>query len=48
MPLARPDKHPAITFNPQGVRTMKKIQIVKIQKLKTTATALYPIWMCWP
>lgn len=27
---------------------MKKIEVVKVQKLKTTAVALYPIWMCWP
>jgi hypothetical protein len=27
---------------------MKKISARKVQKLKTTAVALYPIWMCWP
>lgn len=27
---------------------MKKINAVKVQKLKTTAVALYPIWECWP
>ncbi len=27
---------------------MKKIEVVKVQKLKTTAVALYPIWECWP
>ena len=27
---------------------MKKISIVKVQKLKTTGVALYPIWECWP
>lgn len=27
---------------------MKKISVVKVQKLKTTAVALYPIWTCWP
>lgn len=27
---------------------MKKISVVKVQKLKTTAVALYPIWECWP
>lgn len=27
---------------------MKKVSVVKVQKLKTTAVALYPIWECWP
>lgn len=27
---------------------MKKVSVVKVQKLKTTAVALYPIWDCWP
>lgn len=27
---------------------MKKISIIKVQKLKTTAIALYPIYECWP
>lgn len=27
---------------------MKKISIRKVQKLKTTAVAAYPIWECWP
>lgn len=27
---------------------MKKVSVVKVQKLKTTAVALYPIWACWP
>ena len=27
---------------------MKKVSVVKVQKLKTTAVALYPIWVCWP
>lgn len=27
---------------------MKKISVVKVQELKTTAVAAYPIWMCWP
>lgn len=27
---------------------MKKISVVKVQDLKTTSVALYPIWTCWP
>jgi len=27
---------------------MKKISIRKMQNLKTTAIAAYPIWECWP
>lgn len=27
---------------------MQKISVVKVQKLKTTAVAFYPIWQCWP
>lgn len=27
---------------------MKKISVVKVQQLKTTAVALYPIYFCWP
>jgi hypothetical protein len=27
---------------------MKKISVLKVQKLKTTSVALYPIWVCWP
>lgn len=27
---------------------MKKISVLKTQKLKTTSVALYPIWECWP
>jgi hypothetical protein len=27
---------------------MKKVEIVKIQKLKTTAIAAYPFWDCLP
>lgn len=27
---------------------MEKISIRKVQKLKTTTVALYPIWECWP
>lgn len=27
---------------------MKKVSVVKVQKLKTTAVAMYPIWVCWP
>lgn len=27
---------------------MKKISIRKVQKLKTTSVAFYPIWECWP
>ncbi len=27
---------------------MKKISVVKVQKLKTTAVAMYPICVCFP
>jgi|GEM_PF-4790759 len=27
---------------------MKKISVLKVQKLKTTSVAFYPIWECWP
>lgn len=27
---------------------MKKISILKVQKLKTTSVAAYPIWVCFP
>jgi hypothetical protein len=27
---------------------MKKISIVKVQELKTTSVAAYPIFSCWP
>lgn len=27
---------------------MKKISILKVQKLKTTSVAGYPFWMCLP
>jgi hypothetical protein len=27
---------------------MKKISVVKVQKLKTTAVAMYPICRCFP
>lgn len=27
---------------------MQKISAVKVQKLKTTAVAMYPIFACWP
>ncbi|ALN92802.1 hypothetical protein LG3211_3865 [Lysobacter gummosus] len=27
---------------------MKKISILKVQKLKTTSVAAYPIWVCLP
>jgi len=27
---------------------MKKISVVKVQQLKTTSIALYPIYECWP
>ncbi|MET4730803.1 hypothetical protein ABIE09_004623 [Lysobacter enzymogenes] len=27
---------------------MKKISILKVQKLKTTSVAAYPIWLCLP
>jgi len=27
---------------------MKKISAKKVQNLKTTSVAVYPIWMCWP
>lgn len=27
---------------------MKKISILKVQKLKTTSVAAYPIWQCLP
>jgi len=30
------------------VFSMKKISVLKVQKLKTTAVAAYPIWVCWP
>lgn len=27
---------------------MKKISVIKVQQLKTTASAMYPIFDCWP
>ena len=32
----------------QELFDMKKISIRKMQNLKTTAVAAYPIWECWP
>lgn len=37
----------AVVTHPKG-NVMKKISIVRVQKLKTTAAAAYPIFVCWP